>query len=224
MSHPKRYGIHYQKTINQNNMKIITQKELASLAEDAFKNADKHGFYPDNTEIETALMLIITEMAEAVQADRKNRHGSIEDYESEIQMGRDIPTAYKNSLEGTVESEFADIAIRILSLLGWMNSKTSIKLKSDSSLADKYEVTKIQCRVQNIINKGSIAKDLYRLNRDFGNFVDNESFSWFVSDNLQDILMRVFAIAHNNNIDLMEHIKLKMKYNESRPYLHGCKY
>lgn len=205
-------------------MEIITQKELASLAEDAFKNADKHGFYPENTEIETALMLIITEMAEAVQADRKNRHGSIEDYESEIQMGRDIPTAYKNSLEGTVESEFADIAIRILSLLGWMNSKTSIKLKSDSSLADKYEVTKIQCRVQNIINKGSIAKDLYRLNRDFGNFVDNESCSWFVSDTLQDILMRVFAIAHNNNIDLMEHIKLKMKYNESRPYLHGCKY
>ena len=224
MPHPQRYGIHYQKTINQNNMEIITQKELASLAEDAFKNADKHGFYPENTEIETALMLIITEMAEAVQADRKNRHGSIEDYESEIQMGRDIPTAYKNSLEGTVESEFADIAIRILSLLGWMNSKTSIKLKSDSSLADKYEVTKIQCRVQNIINKGSIAKDLYRLNRDFGNFVDNESCSWFVSDTLQDILMRVFAIAHNNNIDLMEHIKLKMKYNESRPYLHGCKY
>lgn len=205
-------------------MEIITQKELASLAEDAFKNADKHGFYPENTEIEIALMLIITEMAEAVQADRHNRHGSIEDYESEIQMGRDIPTAYVNSLEGTVESEFADIAIRILSLLGWMNSKTSIKLKSDSSLADKYEVTKIQCRVQNIINKGSIAKDLYRLNRDFGNFVDNESCSWFVSDTLQDILMRVFAIAHNNNIDLMEHIKLKMKYNESRPYLHGCKY
>lgn len=205
-------------------MEIIKHKELASLAEDAFKNADKHGFYPENTEIEIALMLIITEMAEAVQADRHNRHGSIEDYESEIQMGRDIPTAYKNSLEGTVESEFADIAIRILSLLGWMNSKTSIKLKSDSSLADKYEVTKIQCRVQNIINKGSIAKDLYRLNRDFGNFVDNESCSWFVSDTLQDILMKVFAIAHNHNIDLMEHIKLKMKYNESRPYLHGCKY
>ena len=98
-------------------MKIITKKELASLAEDTFKNAEKHGFYTDSTEIETALMLIITEMAEAVQADRHNRHGSIEDYESEIQIGRDISTAYKNTLEGTVESEFADIAIRILSLL-----------------------------------------------------------------------------------------------------------
>lgn len=203
---------------------IITQKKLTILANDAYLNAQRHGFYPDNTDITTALMLIITEMAEAVQADRHNRHGSIEDYESEIQMGRDIPTAYKNTLEGTVESEFADIAIRILSLLGWMNNKTSIKLKSDSSLADKYEVAKIQWNVQNLINKGSIAKDLYRLNGHFSMFVDNESCSWFVSDTLQDILMRVFAIAHNNNIDLMEHIKLKMQYNESRPYLHGCKY
>ena len=39
-------------------MKIITQKELASLAEDAFKNAEKHGFYNESTEIETTLMLI----------------------------------------------------------------------------------------------------------------------------------------------------------------------
>lgn len=205
-------------------MKIITQKELASLAEDNFKNAEKHGFYTESTEIETELMLIITEMSEAVQADRHNRHGSIEDYESEIQMGRDIPTAYKNTLEGTVESEFADIAIRILSLLGWMNSKTPIKLKSDSILADEYGISKIQFNIQNTINKGSIAKDLYRLNGRLSWFVDNESCSWFVSDTLQDILMRVFAIAHNHNIDLMEHIKLKMQYNESRPYLHGCLY
>ncbi len=205
-------------------MEIITQKKLASLAEDAFKIADKHGFYNENTEVETELMLIITEMSEAVQADRHNRHGSIEDYESEIQMCRDFPTAYKNALEGTVESEFADIAIRILSLLGWMNSKNPIKLKSDSILADEYGIGKIQYKVQNIINKGSIAKDLFRLNGRFSWFVDNESCSWFVSDTLQDILMRVFAIAHNHNIDLMEHIKLKMKYNESRPYLHGCKY
>lgn len=205
-------------------MEIITKKKLATLADDAYKIAEKHGFYNENTEIETELMLIITEMSEAVQADRRNRHGSIEDYESEIQMCRDFPTAYKNSLEGTVESEFADIAIRILSLLGWMNSKNPIKLISDSILADEYGIGKIQYKVQNIINKGSIAKDLFRLNGRFSWFVDNESCSWFVSDTLQCILMRVFAIAHNNNIDLMEHIKLKMKYNESRPYLHGCKY
>ena len=201
-------------------MEIITQKELASLAENAFKNAEKHGFYTESTEIETALMRIITEMAEAVQADRKNRHGSIEDYESEIQMGRDIPTAYKNALEGTVESEFADISIRILSLLGWMNSKSPIKINSNSVLADEYEIG----RIQYTIHRSNIAADLYRLNGKFSSFVDNESSYWFVSKNLQNILMRTFAIAHNHNIDLMEYIKLKMQYNESRPYLHGCLY
>ena len=36
--------------------------------------------------------------------------------------------------------------------------------------------------------------------------------------------MDIFAIAHNNRIDLKEQIKLKMKYNETRPYLHGYKY
>lgn len=203
---------------------IITQKKLIVLANDAYLNAQRHGFYPDNTDITTALMLIVTEMAEAVQADRHNRHGSIEDYESEIQMGRDIPTAYKNSLEGTVESEFADIAIRILSLLGWMNSKIPIKINSNSVLSDEYEIAKIQYTIQNKIHRSNIATDLYRLNGKFSSFVDNESSYWFVSKNLQNILMRTFAIAHNHNIDLMEHIKLKMQYNESRPYLHGCKY
>lgn len=48
---------------------IITQKKLIVLANDAYFNAQRHGFYPDNTDITTALMLIITEMAEAVQAD-----------------------------------------------------------------------------------------------------------------------------------------------------------
>lgn len=203
---------------------IITQKKLIVLANDAYLNAQRHGFYPDNTDITTALMLIITEMAEAVQADRHNRHGSIEYYESEIQMGRDIYTAYKNTLEGTVESEFADVGIRILSLLGWMNSKIPIKINSNSVLSDEYEIGRIQYTIQNKIHRSNIAADLYRLIGKFSLFVDNESSYWFVSKTLQNILMRTFAIAHNHNIDLMEHIKLKMKYNESRPYLHGCKY
>ena len=198
-------------------MKIITQKELASLAGDAFENAYKHGFYTESTEIETELMLIIKEMSEAVQADRHNRHGSIEDYESEIQMGRDIPAAYENSLEGTVESEFADIAIRILSLLGWMDTKRPTKFQSDSYLKEEYEIAKIKY-------KCGIAMDFYRIICVLCSLIGNNSQYWYISRVIQQTLMQVFALAQNNNIDLMEHIRLKMKYNESRPYLHGCKY
>lgn len=102
---------------------IITKEDLEVLSKQAFESAKSKGFYSD-TGIDTTpyLMFIIVEMSEALQADRKNRHGSIEDYEIEIDMGRDFPTAYRN------------------------------------------------------------------------------------------------------NINLMEHIRLKMKYNETRPYLHGYKY
>lgn len=196
---------------------IITQKKLTILANDAYLNAQRHGFYPDNTDITTALMLIITEMAEAVQADRHNRHGSIEDYESEIQMGRDIPTAYKNTLEGTVESEFADVGIRILSLLGWMDTKRPTKFQNDSYLKEEYEIAKIKY-------KCGIAKCFYYIISFLCSFTDNNSPYWYISKIIQKTLMQVFALAQNNNIDLMEHIRLKMQYNESRPYLHGCKY
>ena len=105
-----------------------------------------------------------------------------------------------------------------------MNSKSPIKINSNSVLSDEYEIGRIQYTIQNKIHRSNIAADLYRLNGKFSSFVDNESSYWFVSKTLQNILMRTFAIAHNHNIDLMEHIKLKMQYNESRPYLHGCKY
>ena len=196
---------------------IITQKKLTILANDAYLNAQSHGFYPDNTDITTALMLIITEMAEAVQADRHNRHGSIEDYESEIQMDRDIRTAYKNTLEGTVESEFADVGIRILSLLGWMDTKRPTKFQNDSYLKEEYEIAKIKY-------KCGITKDFYRIICVLCTQIGNNSQYWYISKIIQQTLMQVFALAQNNNIDLMEHIRLKMQYNESRPYLHGCKY
>lgn len=120
---------------------IITKEDLEVLSKQAFESANNKGFYP-GTGTTFHLMFIIVEMSEVLQADRKDRHGSIEDYESEIEMGRDIPTAYRNTLEGTVESEFADIAIRILSLLGSIMDSEKVDLMEDEDLIDEYKLAK----------------------------------------------------------------------------------
>lgn len=197
---------------------IITKEDLEVLSKQAFESAKSKGFYSE-TGIDTTfcLMFIIVEMSEALQADRKNRHGSIEDYEIEIEMGRDIPTAYRNTLEGTVESEFADIAIRILSLLGSIMDSTKIELMGDNDIKDEYKLAKF-------IFGSNIVEDLYRLIEKMGVCDLDDSPNWYLAKHLQEMLIVIFAIAHSNNIDLMEHIKLKMKYNETRPYLHGYKY
>lgn len=136
---------------------IITKEDLEVLSKQAFESAKSKGFYSE-TGIDTTfyLMFIIVEMSEALQADRKNRHGSIEDYEIEIEMDRDFPTAYRNTLEGTVESEFADIAIRILSLLGSIMDSAKIELMGDNDIKDEYKLAKF-------IFGSNIVEDLYRL-------------------------------------------------------------
>lgn len=197
---------------------IITKEDLEVLSKQAFESAKSKGFYSE-TGIDTTfcLMFIIVEMSEALQADRKNRHGSIEDYEIEIEMGRDFPTAYRNSLEGTVESEFADIAIRILSLLGSIMDSAKIELMGDNDIKDEYKLAKF-------IFGSNIVEDLYRLIEKMGVCDLDDSPNWYLAKHLQEMLIVIFAIAHSNNINLMEHIRLKMKYNETRPYLHGSKY
>lgn len=197
---------------------IITKEDLEVLSKQAYESAKSKGFYSD-TGIDTTfyLMFIIVEMSEALQADRKDRHGSIEDYESEIEMGRDIPTAYKNTLEGTVESEFADIAIRMLSLLGSIMDSAKVELMSDEDIKEEHALAIYTFRLD-------IVRDLYRIIERMGVFDLNDTPNWYLAKHLQEMLIDIFAIAHNHNINLMEHIKLKMKYNETRPYLHGYKY
>lgn len=199
-------------------LEIITKEDLEVLSKQAYESAKSKGFYSDTgIDITFYLMFIIVEMSEALQADRKDRHGSIEDYESEIEMGRDIPTAYKNTLEGTVESEFADIAIRILSLLGSIMDSEKAEFMEDEDLIDEYKLAEF-------IYGLDLVEDLYRLIEKMGVCDLNDSPNWYLAKHLQKMLMDIFAIAHCNNINLMEHIRLKMKYNETRPHLHGYKY
>lgn len=197
-------------------LEIITKEDLKVLSKQAFESAKNKGFYPC-TGTTFQLMFIIVEMSEVLQADRKDRHGSIEDYESEIEMGRDIPTAYRNTLEGTVETEFADIAIRILSLLGSIMDSEKVYLMEDEDLIDEYKLAEF-------IFGFDLVEDLYRIIEKIGVCDLDNSPNWYLVKHLQEILVDIFAIAHSNNINLMEHIRLKMKYNETRPYLHGYKY
>ena len=134
---------------------IITKKDLEVLSKQAYESAKDKGFYP-GTGTTFHLMFIIVEMCEVLQADRKDRHGSIEDYKSDIEMGSDIPTAYRNTLEGTVESEFADIAIRILSLLGSIMDSEKVYLMEDEELIDEYKLAEF-------IFGFDLVEDLYRI-------------------------------------------------------------
>ena len=195
-----------------------TQQLLKQDMTKAYQIAAHQGFYKPDTDINQELMLIITEMGEAIQADRHGRHGSIEQYYHWLATSDEH--AYERTLEGTVESEFADIAIRILSILGWYASKNVINLMNDVTIAKQIDFHKLEFKRSTF----SLPTALYNIITHLTYFPFSCSPSWMNTLRLQEILMQVFALASMYHIDLVEHINLKMQYNESRPYLHGCNY
>lgn len=197
----------------------LTQQLLKQFMTKAYENAKANGFYKPDLDINQALMLIITEMGEAIQASRHNRHGSIDGYNTYLEVS-DEHVAYEESLEGTVESEFADITLRIISLLGWYDSQNTICLMNDTELKKTEEFHKVEFEHGNYC----LPTAMYLIITRITYFPFSCSPAWMNTLRLQDILVQVFALAHAEGIDIVEHIKLKMQYNESRPYLHGCLY
>ena len=60
---------------------------------------------------------------------------------------------------------------------------------------------------------------------------DEAWLNWFKTelkgtfqDELADIVIRVFDLAYSKGIDLQWHIEQKMRYNTTRPHMHGKKY
>ena len=197
----------------------LTQQLLKQLMTKAYENAKAKGFLMPDIDINQELMLIITEMGEAIQASRHNRHGSIDGYNTYLEVS-DEHVAYEESLEGTVESEFADITLRIISLLGWYDSQNTICLMNDTELKKTEEFHKVEFEHGNYC----LPTAMYLIITRITYFPFSCSPAWMNTLRLQDILVQVFALAHAEGIDIVEHIKLKMQYNESRPYLHGCLY
>ena len=83
------------------------------------ENNVQKGFYDDEKNIGEMLMLIVTEVAEACEADRKDRYLK-KDCKIEGVLGwtlnEDFVKHFEKNVKDTFEDELADIAIRLFDL------------------------------------------------------------------------------------------------------------
>ena len=104
------------------------------------KNVEK-GFYDNPREIGTTLMLVVSELSEALEADRKNRRARLGDFESRQKHRNEISETtqedyFKESFEtyikDTFEDEIADTMIRLFDICGHLDIdiEKHIKLKT----------------------------------------------------------------------------------------------
>ena len=100
----------------------LTLKELGRRA---FETAKAKGFHDEPIDIPRALMLTVSELAEALEADRKNKRANVEAFGRWdatfrcIEEGNRQKCLYrilKHSSKDTFEDELADAAIRLFDL------------------------------------------------------------------------------------------------------------
>lgn len=106
--------------------------KINELVRKAHKNAIDKGFYQEKREIGTALMLIVSELSEALEADRNDRRANLKAYElllkdsdnlgfTEEEQNDYLSQNFKLAIKDTLEDELADAVIRICDLCGHLN-------------------------------------------------------------------------------------------------------
>ncbi len=106
-------------------------KTLNQLRDEAHEIAKSKGFHDSGRiDIPGCLMLIVSELAEAMEADRKGRSANLDKYYKGIAYGDCFETYVKD----TFEDELADTVIRVLDLCGALN----IDIEKHVELKMKY--------------------------------------------------------------------------------------
>ena len=184
------------------------EKDLNKLRDRAYKIAKAHGFHEKEQSDETYLMLIITEIAEAVNAHRKGHLADIETFEDWIacdhisaHSNRYI-TAFDKTVKDSVEDELADVAIRLLDFAG------AKKIYLDDIFSYDIQYGR------------AFSENCYSFVKNLVDDMRHENLCTTICRALRDIE----NIASCCHVDLFKFIDLKMKYNELRPYKNGKQY
>ena len=180
--------------------------DLQKLSQQAYATAKAHGWHDEKLPDETYLMLIITEIAEAVQADRKDRHADVESFNYYYEDNDDgfdadgfiFKAYYDDFIKNTVEDELSDIIIRCL----------------DYSALRGVGLDRIPSYIASYCIDASIAK------HDFPTFAYFLTFK-AVNGDVTDVLARVIAYCKLKGIDIDFFVEQKMRFNKLRDYKHG---
>lgn len=168
--------------------------DLNKLSKEVYENAKAHGFHDKEFSYEHCMMLVITELSEAVEAHRKGNRAKVDFYkDSRFEKWR----SFEMYLKDTVEDELADAVIRILD---YARCKCIDVVHGEGA------------KMTSSSDKQSFTESIYKI------------ISYVQLFDISTVIASIFGLCASMNIDLEFFIKEKVKYNKNRPHLHGKKY
>ena len=187
--------------------------DFNDLAKEAYESAKERGFHTEKHTDGHWFMLVVCELAEAVEADRKGRW--VEDRKEYERLkgicDEDVHAhLFEIHIKDTVEDEMADAVIRLLDYAG-MNGVDIGKRMNEVFDDEEFEDYK---------GYETLKKD----DRLFTEKVYEIIQAFMFDSYIEFFLIDIFELARSYNIDLMWFIREKLEYNKQRAYLHGKAY
>ena len=195
--------------------RLYNADTLNRYAKDCHQRAVAKGFWDEPHSVGHYLMLVVSELSEAVEADRLGKVVKLtpEQVEELNRLdGAEFVQEFLRVVKDTVWDEIADAVIRLLDLLGWM-------LK-DRALSEKEVETDLGVSAFYIAGEMTLADALWPILQEACCHCDMYAHRTAILYSIKSLEL----LCDRLGIDLMTHIELKLKYNATRPALHGKKY
>lgn len=184
------------------------------LALKAYESAKARGFHKEKHSDGHYIMLVACELAEAIEADRKNSRADRRTYNFLLQEYGEVVERhlFEMHIKDTLEDELADAVIRLLNYSGMKGI----------SIPEGYITEKtIKSALDNTFNANE-----WKGLKTFAEkvFVAVGANICLAIETPESTMFSIFVIAEHYGIDLLWFIHEKMRYNENREYLHGKQY
>lgn len=196
---------------------FLSEGNLKSLIDRTYSIAKGHGFHEKESSIPHMMMLVLTEISEAVDSDRKNLHAICKAveycYSHEDKIDVESRNRYfERDIKSTLDDELADVCIRLFDACGELCITPNIP-KSEDYMPIWREMFAEESFCELMYELSCLITEAHE-----------DSSSEEISDITGAALLFVACLCEYKGIDLERHIELKMDYNEHRPYLNGKKY
>lgn len=189
-------------------------KDLNKLSKQIYEANKAKGFHEEKHSPEHMLCLVISELMEAVEADRKDIHADLESFEQFMSGVKDkhydkmYSECFKQLIKDSVSDELADAVIRLLDTAGALDLVLHPYSKDSCDYEDLKEEFEHGLFTENTL---IIIRRMLNSPLSFGLVI---SYTVFYIGILCEVM----------SIDLWKHVELKLKYNSLRPYKHGKAY
>ncbi len=195
--------------------------DFNELAIKIHKNARNKGFWDKHRNEGELFMLIISELGEALESDRKGKNADLVAFDIAIAdyfQGETIDLndkfhrvawaeRFRWYIKDTFQDEIADTVIRILDYAAY--DCLDIDLFKWEQLGDFTAEENIGETLMNVVASIHYAYRLVEERKEL---------------HINSALLQLFHLSRHLNFDLIRHIKLKCDYNETREKLHSKAY